>query len=156
MVWLEAEPGYFVHAVRSRAIVAPPAPLLKRCRSSLQASQTIALPRSPRHARGVSTATTSSGDTTEARPWLDDASLLAAMSSAYHDYRLLHGSLAGKVEHDGRDSLVEQLAPYWTAWTSKWSVEGGDPRAFEQVLHGTCDISWIHLYAIYLLTRLSR
>lgn len=134
MVWLEAEPGLFIHAVSAR---------LQACSgstSSPDSPQTIELPRPTRHARTASSATvTSLSSPTIYSPALEDDSLLASLSLGYREYRLRCGTLAGMLEAQGREVLVESLRGFWEEWVPKWSIASGEGGAIERVIQGA---SW--------------
>ncbi|GAA5998537.1 uncharacterized protein JCM10292_002766 [Rhodotorula paludigena] len=111
MVWVEAEPGYYVHA-------------------------SIALPRAGKHARRASSATASSAASSAAPAFsLDDDVLVAELRQAYREYRLRYGSLQGTLEKEGKDKLVQALAEYWTEWVERWQPgQGGTPSPIDRVL----------------------
>ncbi|GAA5832422.1 hypothetical protein JCM11251_006449 [Rhodosporidiobolus azoricus] len=114
MIWLEAEPGFFIHA-------------------------TVALPRSRRHSRRASSATTSSaasaGGVDAASSGLDDSVLLASLRQGYREYRLLRGSITGTLRREGKDVVKKEIEDFWHGWVEKWDLGGGAEVAqIEQVL----------------------
>lgn len=135
MVWLEAEPGLFIHAV-CRAVAALEAP------PHSLSPQTIELPRPLRHARSASSATvTSLSAPTTYTTALEDDSLLASLSLGYREYRLRCGTLAGMLEAQGRGALVESLRGFWEDWVPKWSLGSGEGGAIERVIEGASCVS---------------
>lgn len=66
---------------------------------------------------------------------MNDASLLSSLECAYRTYKLLHGSVLGLLEKQGKEELVRTLSVFWEDWVKKWEVEraGG---AFERVVGG--------------------
>lgn len=135
MVWVEAEPGYYVHAVRNSALFSSSRPSLT---AHALPSQSIALPRAGKHARRASSATTSSAASSAAPAFsLDDDVLVAELRQAYREYRLRYGSLQGTLEKEGKDKLVQALAEYWTEWVERWEPgQGGTPSPIDRVLDG--------------------
>ncbi|GAA5931379.1 hypothetical protein JCM1841_002797 [Sporobolomyces salmonicolor] len=115
MIWFQPEPGFFIHA-------------------------TVALPKTPRHAREPSSATSSSGlspTDAAALPSLDDEQLLTAMERAYREYRLRFGTIRGKIAREGKEPAMAVLQGYWEDWAQEWTAVGGNAGgAFDQVLRG--------------------
>ncbi|GAA5852439.1 hypothetical protein JCM8547_006784 [Rhodosporidiobolus lusitaniae] len=113
MVWLEAEPGFFIHL-------------------------TIALPRSSRHSRRASAATTSSAASSGADPppgGLNNDVLLAALRQGYRKYRLRRGSMTGMLEKEGREVLAKTVEGYWRKWAEDWEVgSAGGVSSLERLL----------------------
>ncbi|GAA5858892.1 hypothetical protein JCM1840_006605 [Sporobolomyces johnsonii] len=115
LIWTQPEPGFFIHA-------------------------TVALPKTRRHAREPSSATSSSvlsANDAAAPPSLEDEQLLAAMERAYREYRLRFGAIGGQIARDGKERAMEVLQAYWGDWAREWTVvDESTGGAFEQVLRG--------------------
>ncbi|KAI5475330.1 hypothetical protein MNV49_001599 [Pseudohyphozyma bogoriensis] len=118
MVWLEPEPGLFIHA-------------------------SIALPRT-RRTRAASNATTASGvssnstanASTPSPVMLDDAALLARLELGYRTFRLQFGSFGRLLKEGGREGLVECLEGFWGQWLLRWNVGRGTSDQVERVVGG--------------------
>ncbi|GAA5915974.1 hypothetical protein JCM5296_000500 [Sporobolomyces johnsonii] len=115
LIWIQPEPGFFIHA-------------------------TVALPKTRRHAREPSSATSSSvlsATDAAAPPSLEDEQLLAAMERAYREYRLRFGAIGGQIARDGKERAMEVLQAYWGVWAREWTVvDESTGGAFEHVLRG--------------------
>lgn len=148
MIWLEPEPGFYIHAVSSSVpfagpshprSAAPTSPFhLAASLTPLTSLQTIDLPRTSRHPRTASNATDSSAPPPSTLP-LDDSALLASLALAYASYRLMSGSFHGAVVQGGRQELVKRLEGYWNGWLPSWKLESGEPGAFERTVAGKHD-----------------
>ncbi|KAG0656088.1 hypothetical protein C6P46_000456 [Rhodotorula mucilaginosa] len=108
MVWLEVEPGFYVHA-------------------------TVQLPKMARRNRSASTATAESGSSgTAAVHPIEDEYLIAALSQSSRRFRLRHGTLARLLRREGKVILLQKLAAHWDRWLRQ--VDILNSRSLEDVV----------------------
>ncbi|KAK4051977.1 hypothetical protein OIO90_004507 [Microbotryomycetes sp. JL221] len=105
MIWIEPEPGWFIHA-------------------------TIELPHSANeHARGASNGTSSSRGDASNLPTshlMHDDLLSADLLAAYREFRLTSGSLKSLANKHERSELRLVLKSWWDEWTSRWNLASSD------------------------------
>ncbi|GAA5820563.1 hypothetical protein JCM10212_004843 [Sporobolomyces blumeae] len=117
MVWIEPEPGIFVHA-------------------------TVTLPRvCRRHSRQTSTATNSSSRSIPvegATVPLDDQVLTSSLAYAYDAFRLEKGRITRCLAGKGKAETMEIVGNFWRGWIRNWDLAklASEARAIEQVLGG--------------------
>jgi hypothetical protein len=135
MVWLQVEPGFYVHAVCVANFVRPDIPRL----TTTVLSQTVQLPKMARRNRSASTATAESGSSgTAAVHPIEDEYLIAALSQSSRRFRLRHGTLARLLRREGKVILLQKLAAHWDRWLRQ--VDILNSRSLEDVVEGAS--SW--------------
>lgn len=141
MLWLEAEPGLHLHAVRFHP------PLLDSRSDPFRTLQTVQCARWSRHPRKTSSATDSSEASREEAPvtLAEDEVLLASLRQAYSEFRLRFGSIQGALDAEGKEGTIAKLRKFWDVWTQEWEPSGATSR-FESLLDGTFSPSIPYLF----------
>lgn len=150
MIWLEAEPCIFLHAVPSLAVI------LCWVYADLAEPQTVLLPRARRRTTSATTAASSTSSsaaasTSNALPPLEDAALTAMLKRAYRAWRLHYRALG----LHGRDDMQARMEEWWSKWVEGFasSIERGTMSCVPDVIGGTISLPGKKVYISLLTSR---